>query len=146
MTTAASSPESGSAGVKGPNGPNEPNGPGVSVVRTAAELAVAGLAALLASGCCVAPLVLALAGVSGAWIGQMRRIEPWSPWLLGVSFVALALAAWRLYRRAPGGGRACDIGDAACRRANVTARRWFWGVAVLALVPIVVPLAAPWFY
>jgi mercuric ion transport protein len=116
-----------------------------SAGNTAPALTVAGLAALLASGCCVAPLMLALAGVSGAWIGQLRRIEPYSPWLLGLSFVALGLAGWRLFRRAPD-GVACDADAAACRRANGVARRWFWFVAVLALIPVAVPLAAPWFY
>jgi mercuric ion transport protein len=113
--------------------------------RSAPALTLAGLAALLASGCCVAPLVLALAGVSGAWIGQLRRIEPFSPWLMGLAFLALAVAGWRLYRR-PAAGAACALDDDACRRANAAGRRWFWFVVVLALVPVAVPLAAPLFY
>jgi mercuric ion transport protein len=113
--------------------------------RSAPALAVAGLAALLASGCCVAPLLLALAGVSGSWIGQLRRIEPWSPWLMALSFACLAHAGWRLYRRPPEGA-SCSAEDAACRRANGAARRWFWVVAFLALVPLAAPLVAPWFY
>jgi mercuric ion transport protein len=112
---------------------------------SAPALTVAGIAALLASGCCVAPLALALAGISGAWIGQMHRIEPYSPWLLGLSFGALAVAAWRLYRR-PGTDDACAIEDVACRRTRGAARRWFWVVVVLALVPLATPLVAPWFY
>jgi len=112
---------------------------------SAPALTVAGLAALLASGCCVAPLGLALAGISGAWIGQLRRIAPWSPWLMGLSFVALAAAGWRLYRQ-PSPESACGLDATACRRANGVGRRWFWVVAVLALVPVVVPLVAPWFY
>jgi mercuric ion transport protein len=108
-------------------------------------LTVAGIAALLASGCCVAPLVLALAGISGAWIGQLRRIGPYSPWLIGLSFVALAIAGWAIYRR-PAAAQACGLEDAACRRVNGTARRWFWVVAVLALIPLAVPLVAPVFY
>ena len=112
---------------------------------SAPALTVAGIAALLASGCCVAPLLLALAGISGTWIGQLRRIEPWSPWLMGLSFAALAFAGWRLYRR-PSEGSDCGIDDLACRQANGAARRWFWAVAVLALVPLAAPLAAPWFY
>ena len=112
---------------------------------SAPALTIAGLAAILASGCCVVPLLMALAGVSGAWIGQLRRIAPWSPWLMGLSFVALAVAGWRLFRR-PSRGAACDLDDAACRRANGIARRWFWGVAALALVPLAAPLVAPWFY
>ena len=112
---------------------------------SATALTVAGLAALLASSCCVAPLLLALAGVSGAWIGQLRRIEPYSPWLMGLSFLALAAAGWRLFRSQPGDA-SCDLDAAACRRANGVARRWFWLVALLALVPLAVPLVAPWFY
>ena len=113
--------------------------------RSAPALALAGLAALLASGCCVVPLLMALAGVSGAWIGQLRRIEPWSPWLMALSFAALAFAGWRLYRR-PAGDASCAVDETACRRVNGAARRWFWGVAILALVPLVTPLVAPWFY
>ena len=112
---------------------------------SAPALTLAGLAALLASGCCVAPLLLALAGVSGAWIGQLRRIEPYSPWLMGLSFVALAVAGWRLFRRTSD-ATSCELDDAACRRANSAARRWFWVVALLALVPLAAPLVAPWFY
>jgi mercuric ion transport protein len=114
--------------------------------RSAPALATAGIAALLASGCCVAPLVLALVGVSGAWISQLRRIEPYSPWLMALSLVALAVAGWRLYRRPVSTAGACDVDDAACRRSNRVARRWFWLVGALALIPVLVPLAAPWFY
>jgi mercuric ion transport protein len=114
--------------------------------RSAPALATAGIAALLASGCCVAPLVLALVGVSGAWISQLRRIEPYSPWLMALSLVALAVAGWRLYRRRVTTSSACDVDDAACRRSNRVARRWFWLVGALTLVPMLVPLAAPWFY
>ena len=129
MPAATSPPESGSDGADG---------------RSASALTVAGLAALLASSCCVAPLLLALAGVSGAWIGQLRRIEPDSPWLMGLSFVALAVAGWRLFRK-PSDGASCDV-DVDCRRASGVARRWFWFVALLALVPLLAPLVAPWFY
>ncbi len=115
-----------------------------SAAGSAPALTLAGLAALLASGCCVAPLLLALAGVSGAWIGQLRRIEPYSPWLLGLSAVALAVAGWRLFRNRA--DAACDVDAAACRRANAGARRWFWVVVVLALIPLAAPLVAPWFY
>jgi mercuric ion transport protein len=114
---------------------------------SAPALTIAGLAALLASSCCVAPLLLALAGVSGAWIGQLRQIEPYSPWLSGLSFIALGVAGWRLFRRSSGSASCdVDVDAAACRRANGVARRWFWFVALLACVPLLAPLVAPWFY
>jgi mercuric ion transport protein len=114
----------------------------------ALALGVAGIAALLASSCCVAPLALALAGISGAWIGQLRRMAPYSPWLMGLAVLALAVAAWRLYRPLSARTAACEAAaaDTSCRRVGRVARRWFWVVAVLTLIPIVVPMAAPWFY
>ena len=40
-------------------------------------LFVGGLAAILASTCCLGPLVLVALGVSGAWIGNLTRLEPY---------------------------------------------------------------------
>jgi mercuric ion transport protein len=43
------------------------------------ELFVGGLAAILASTCCLGPLVLVALGLSGAWIGNLTRLEPYRP-------------------------------------------------------------------
>ena len=78
--------------------------------RTArrSALTLAGIAALLASACCVLPLVFVLVGVSGAWIGQLQRLEPYSPWLAGAG----ARRRWR----SPAGGcsPAARAGRGAC--------------------------------
>jgi mercuric ion transport protein len=42
-------------------------------------LYVGGLAAILASTCCLGPLVLLMLGVSGAWIGNLTALEPYRP-------------------------------------------------------------------
>jgi mercuric ion transport protein len=109
-------------------------------------LTLAGIAALLASGCCVMPLALVLIGVSGAWISQLHRLEPYSSWLAALALGSLGLAAWRLFRPAPNAGACAADEDVPCRSANVAARRWFWAIAVLTLIPLLVPLAAPLFY
>jgi mercuric ion transport protein len=112
---------------------------------SASALTLAGIAALLSSACCVMPLVFAIVGISGAWIGQLRRLAPWSAPLSVLALASLGFAAWRLYR--PAATAACDTSDpAACRRVGGAARRWFWLVVVLTLVPLLVPLAAPLFY
>ncbi|HHX4191795.1 mercuric transport protein, partial [Burkholderia contaminans] len=36
-----------------------------------------GLAAILASACCLGPLVLVTLGFSGAWIGNLTVLEPY---------------------------------------------------------------------
>ena len=116
-----------------------------SLGGSASALTLAGIAALLSSACCVMPLAFAIVGISGAWIGQLRVLAPWSLPLSVLAVAALAFAGWRLYR--PAATEVCDTSDpAACRRVGTAARRWFWLVVVLTLVPLLVPLAAPLFY
>jgi mercuric ion transport protein len=119
---------------------------GAAGTGSAPALTLAALAAMLASTCCVLPLVFALAGISGAWIVQLRVLEPYSSTLTVLALVALALAGWRLYRPQAQADAACAVGNGACGPVNAAARRWFWLVAVLTLVPLLVPLAAPLFY
>ena len=50
-------------------------------------LLTGGVAALLASACCLGPLVLVMVGISGAWIGSLSALEPWRPLFLTASAV-----------------------------------------------------------
>ncbi|WP_049019712.1 mercuric transporter MerT family protein, partial [Burkholderia cenocepacia] len=61
-------------------------------------LAAGGVAAILASTCCLGPLVLVALGVSGAWIGNLAALEPYRPVFLGVALVALLFAGRRIFR------------------------------------------------
>ncbi|MCX7239076.1 MAG: mercuric transporter MerT family protein [Burkholderiales bacterium] len=114
--------------------------------NSAAALLLAGIAAVLASTCCVVPLVLAVLGISGAWISQLRWLAPYSTPLMALSFAALALAGWRLFRSPAASAGACEADALACRQINSTAHRWFWLVALLALIPALVPMLAQLFY
>lgn len=51
------------------------------------------LAALASSLCCIAPLLAAFAGVGGL-AGAFSWLEPWRPWLIGLSAVLLGWAWW----------------------------------------------------
>lgn len=112
-------------------------------VRAAPALTLAALATLLASTCCVLPLVLVIVGLSGAWIARLQLLAPYATALSVVAVGALALAGWQIFRRR---GAACNADGSPCELVRASTRRWFWVVAALALVPIVVPLIAPWFY
>jgi len=112
----------------------------------AAALALAAFATLLACTCCVLPLVLVILGLSGAWISRMHVLEPYAPALIAVAIASLGLAAWQIFRTSAQAGDACNADGSPCRVVQSSARRWFWLVASLALVPIVLPLLAPWFY
>ncbi len=45
-------------------------------------LFVGGLAAIVASTCCLGPLVLVALGLSGAWIGNLTLLEPYRPFFI----------------------------------------------------------------
>lgn len=116
----------------------------VETASVASPLTLAGISALLASTCCVVPLVFALVGVSGAWIGQLRRIEPYSYPLTALAIMSLLVAGWRIWRPAMPEGAQCEAD--ACVRSNAAARRWFWVMAALTVLPIAVNQSAHFFY
>ena len=74
-------------------------------------LIAGGLAAILASTCCLGPLVLIALGFSGAWIGNLTVLEPYRPLFIGAALVALFFAWRRIYRPA----QACKPGDVMVR-------------------------------
>ena len=106
-------------------------------------LIAGSLAAVGASLCCVAPLLLLSLGIGGAWIANLTALEPYRPALIGVTLLFLALAFRKLYL-VP---QTC-VPDAACADSSVIARQRaiFWIVAVLLLVLLAVPLVAPFFF
>lgn len=106
-------------------------------------LAAGGLAAILASTCCLGPLVLVALGFSGAWIGTLTLLEPYRPLFLGGALVALFFA-WRSIFRPVG---ACEPGDVcAIPQVRTTYKVIFWGVVAAVIVAIAYPYVLPLFY
>ena len=106
-------------------------------------LAVGGLAAILASACCLGPLVLLALGVSGAWIGNLTALERDRPIFIGAALVALYFAHRRIYRPA----EECAPGEiCAVPTARKSYKLLFWIVAALLGIALVFPLVAPLFY
>jgi mercuric ion transport protein len=106
-------------------------------------LAVGGLAAVLASACCLGPLLLLMLGISGAWIAQLSALEVYRPLFVGVAVLALAIAGRRIFSPAA----TCRNG-APCTgpRWRRTSRALFWLVAALLLLAVGFPYLAPHFY
>ena len=50
-------------------------------------LAAGGIAAILASACCLGPLLLVALGFSGAWIGNLTVLEPYRPIFIGAALI-----------------------------------------------------------
>lgn len=110
---------------------------------TKQTLWASALAAIGASLCCVAPLVLVTLGMGGAWLSSLTRLEPYRPIFVVLTLGLLALAWRKLYRQPA----ACQPGtvcaDAAVQRRQ---RSIFWGVAVLLLLLLTFPSYASLFY
>jgi len=101
-----------------------------------------GLAAIIASTCCLGPLVLITLGFSGAWISNLTVLEPYRPIFIGAALVALFLAWRRIWRPAT----ACKPGEVcAVPQVKTTYKLLFWGVAVLVLVALGFPYVLPLF-
>jgi len=106
-------------------------------------LAGGGLAAILASTCCVGPLVLIALGFSGAWIGNLTVLEPYRPIFIGAALVALFFAYRRVFRPAT----TCTPGEVcAIPQVSSTYKAAFWAVVALVLIALVFPFVAPLFY
>ena len=102
------------------------------------QLLTGVVAAVIGSLCCVAPLVLLMLGISGAWISQLTALEPYRPIFIGITAIFVALAFRQLYivpaQCAP--GEACTNLQLQRRQ-----RKIFWVVvAVLAAL-----IAFPWY-
>jgi mercuric ion transport protein len=106
-------------------------------------LLVGGAAAVLASTCCLGPLLLVAIGFSGAWIGNLTVLEPYRPLFIGAALLALFLAYRSIFRPA----RACNPGDVcAVPRVKTAYKAVFWIVATLVVIAIAFPYVLPLFY
>ena len=87
--------------------------PTANVQRQQRLMAAGGLVgALVASSCCILPLVLFSLGVSGAWIGNFTRLAPYQPYFLALTIGCLGYGYWLVYRSSK---LACTDGDACAR-------------------------------
>jgi len=76
-------------------------------------MAVGGLlGALVASSCCLLPLVLFGLGVSGAWIGNLTQLAPYQPFFIAATIACLGYGYWLVYRSSK---VACGGGEASAR-------------------------------
>jgi mercuric ion transport protein len=106
-------------------------------------LVVGGLAAILASTCCLGPLVLVMLGLSGAWIGNLTRLEPYRPFFIAGALAALFIAGRRIFRQP----QKCNPGEVcAVTRTRRLYKLLFVAVSVLVLIALVFPYVVKFFY
>ena len=109
-------------------------------------LSVGGLsAALLASVCCLGPLVFAALGVgigaTGFLVGAagfLKELLPYRPAFIGLTILLLGISFYLAYGKPQ--SAVCEPGEAYApgTRSGVN-RAWFWIMAAFALVLILAP-------
>lgn len=106
-------------------------------------LLAGGVAAILASICCLGPLVLLTLGFSGAWIANLTVLEPYRLLFSGVALVALYFAWKRIWRPVT----TCTPGEVCVvPQVKRTYKLLFGVVATLVITALGFPYIAPLFY
>jgi mercuric ion transport protein len=100
--------------------------------------------AILASTCCIAPLLLLMLGVSGAWIGNLTALEPYKPIFAGVALVFIGLGFRQVYFKPR---VACEDGSYCARpESALITKSALWLSTVLVVLALTINWWAPLFY
>ncbi len=100
--------------------------------------------AILASACCVAPLLLLMLGVSGSWIGNLTALEPYKPLFATVALIFIGLGFWQVYFKTK---PACDDGSYCARpESALITKAALWFSTVLVGLALTINWWAPLFY
>jgi mercuric ion transport protein len=102
------------------------------------------IGAILASACCVIPLLLVTLGVSGAWISNLTALEPYQPYVAAATIVLIGSGFWRVYLRPK---PACEEGSYCARpQSSRVTKLLLWIGAAVTLLAITINWGAPLFY
>ena len=117
----------------------------VQNLEQSSGIVVAGSAigAVLASSCCILPLMLISLGVGGTWIGTLTGLTVYQPIFIIVTIVFLGLAFWRVYRPASKG---CDNEGCATTGSKRVVKTVLFVSTGLILAALTTDLWAPYFY
>ncbi len=102
------------------------------------------IGAVLASACCVVPLVLVMLGISGAWIANLTALEPYKPYVAAVTLALLGYGFWHVYFKPK---PPCEDGTYCARpqSARTTKLALWLGLAVV-VIALTLNWWAPYFY
>jgi len=110
------------------------------------KVAAAGgvIGAVLASTCCIGPLVLLTLGVSGVWIGSLTALKVYQPVFVSVAIAFLAFGFWQVYGKS--GQTKVEGTTCASTMADRVVKTALWMATGLVVIALTVDLWAPLFY
>ena len=102
------------------------------------------IGAVIASSCCIVPLILVSLGISGTWIGSLTALEPYKPIFLSVTGLILAAGFWQVYFKPK---PVCE-NESYCARpiSGVVTQSALWIATVIAVLSATINFWAPLFY
>ncbi|MBO6950063.1 MAG: mercury transporter MerT [Rhodospirillales bacterium] len=102
------------------------------------------IGAILASSCCIVPLLFVMLGISGAWIGSLTALEPYKPVFASLALVFIGLGFRQVYFKA---GSACDVdGYCAKPQSSTITKTALWISTVVVLLALTIDWWAPFLY
>jgi len=102
------------------------------------------LGAVIASSCCIVPLVFVMLGIGGAWMSNLTALEPYKPYFIAVTAVLLGLGYWHVYFKPK---KACETGSYCATPASGRITKGaLWVATVVVLLAATVNYWAPLFY
>ena len=102
------------------------------------------IGAILASSCCIAPLLLITLGASGAWIGNLTALKAYQPVFVPITLAFLAFGFWQVYGMS---NQVCDD-ESYCSNPtnNSMIKVALWIATALIALALSVDYWAPIFY
>ncbi len=94
------------------------------------------IAAILASSCCVVPLVLLTLGVSGAWMGNLTALAPYQGYFIVATLLFVGAGFWYVYWKPK---KACKEGSYCASPASdrvIKIALWFATILVASALGI----------
>jgi mercuric ion transport protein len=100
--------------------------------------------AILASSCCILPLLFIMLGISGSWIGNLTAMEPYKPYFIAITLVFLGLGFWKVYFKA---NKNCEE-DTYCAKpsSDKITKIILWSATGMILLAATIDYWAPYFY
>lgn len=105
-------------------------------------IGVATITALLSSACCIFPLIALFGGASGG-ASALSWLEPFRPFLMILSVLALGFAFYKAYKPKKADNCGCAVKE---KKSFLASKGFLWGITVFSILMYSFPYYSSVFY